>query len=289
MGLRCTDCKPRVAAAVGPPRVHTEAIRCRGSSSSRPRVVYVPPRALVLNRSTLGRLACVRRTRSPHGHSISKPRLSSAREDQTSLANIQAPAASANALVHLTGDQARSIVTRKLSSWCSISSIVVSKRPMRTMPSSSRTPMKLVRREEAHGTHLDHRFRRRARSGSRTNAAQRRARGHRPRPQPGATGRHPRPHRPRRVSRRGGPGRPEPDTGCGRPGQPARPGRRGDSQGRHLQAAHQILPVNVVAPYLLTALIHRPQRLVYLSSGMHHGGRADLAGVNWSRTTMLTA
>jgi nucleoside-diphosphate-sugar epimerase len=26
-----------------------------------------------------------------------------------------------------------------------------------------------------------------------------------------------------------------------------------------------VLPVNVVAPYLLTALIHRPQRLVYLS------------------------
>ena len=42
------------------------------------------------------------------------------------------------------------------------------------------------------------------------------------------------------------------------------------------------LPVNVVAPYLLTALIHRPQRLVYLSSGMHHGGRADVAGVDWS-------
>ena len=44
----------------------------------------------------------------------------------------------------------------------------------------------------------------------------------------------------------------------------------------------QILPVNVVAPYLRTALIHRPQRLVYLSSGMHHGGRADLAGLDWS-------
>jgi len=43
-----------------------------------------------------------------------------------------------------------------------------------------------------------------------------------------------------------------------------------------------VLPVNVVAPYLLTVLIHRPQRLVYLSSGMHHGGRADLAGVDWS-------
>ena len=37
-----------------------------------------------------------------------------------------------------------------------------------------------------------------------------------------------------------------------------------------------IFTVNVVAPYLLTALIHRPQRLVYLSSGMHRGGHADL-------------
>jgi NAD(P)-dependent dehydrogenase (short-subunit alcohol dehydrogenase family) len=44
----------------------------------------------------------------------------------------------------------------------------------------------------------------------------------------------------------------------------------------------QILPVNVVAPYLLTALIHRPQRLIYLSSGSHYGGRANLAGVDWS-------
>jgi NAD(P)-dependent dehydrogenase (short-subunit alcohol dehydrogenase family) len=43
-----------------------------------------------------------------------------------------------------------------------------------------------------------------------------------------------------------------------------------------------ILPVNVVAPYLLTALIHRPQRLVYLSSGMHRGGRADLTRMDWS-------
>jgi NAD(P)-dependent dehydrogenase (short-subunit alcohol dehydrogenase family) len=43
----------------------------------------------------------------------------------------------------------------------------------------------------------------------------------------------------------------------------------------------QVLPVNVVAPYLLTALIERPQRLVYLSSGMHRGGRASLAGMEW--------
>ena len=44
----------------------------------------------------------------------------------------------------------------------------------------------------------------------------------------------------------------------------------------------QVLPVNIVAPYLLTALIHRPQRLVYLSSGMHRTGRADVAGLDWS-------
>ncbi len=49
----------------------------------------------------------------------------------------------------------------------------------------------------------------------------------------------------------------------------------------------QVLPVNVVAPYLLTALIDRPERLIYLSSGMHRGGRASLAGMDWSgdRTT----
>jgi NAD(P)-dependent dehydrogenase (short-subunit alcohol dehydrogenase family) len=48
-----------------------------------------------------------------------------------------------------------------------------------------------------------------------------------------------------------------------------------------------LLPVNVVAPYLLTALIDRPQRLIYLSSSMHRGGRASLTGIAWAggRTT----
>lgn len=48
-----------------------------------------------------------------------------------------------------------------------------------------------------------------------------------------------------------------------------------------------VMPVNVVAPYLLTALIDRPRRLIYLSSGMHRGGRARLTGMDWSghRTT----
>lgn len=43
-----------------------------------------------------------------------------------------------------------------------------------------------------------------------------------------------------------------------------------------------LLPVNVAAPYLLTAHIRRPQRLVYLSSGMHRGGRARLTGMDWA-------
>jgi NAD(P)-dependent dehydrogenase (short-subunit alcohol dehydrogenase family) len=41
-----------------------------------------------------------------------------------------------------------------------------------------------------------------------------------------------------------------------------------------------LLMVNVVAPYLLTALVDRPQRLVFLSSDMHHGGRAKVNGLD---------
>jgi NAD(P)-dependent dehydrogenase (short-subunit alcohol dehydrogenase family) len=42
-----------------------------------------------------------------------------------------------------------------------------------------------------------------------------------------------------------------------------------------------LLPVNVVAPYVLTVLIERPRRLIYLSSGMHRGGRPRLDGMDW--------
>jgi NAD(P)-dependent dehydrogenase (short-subunit alcohol dehydrogenase family) len=48
----------------------------------------------------------------------------------------------------------------------------------------------------------------------------------------------------------------------------------------------QVIPVNIVAPYLLTALVDRPARLVYLSSGAHRSGRASLDGIDWNgRTT----
>src|SRR5687768_14565852 len=42
-----------------------------------------------------------------------------------------------------------------------------------------------------------------------------------------------------------------------------------------------VMPVNIVAPYLLTALLPGPRRLVYLSSSSHFGGRPTLGGVDW--------
>ena len=44
-----------------------------------------------------------------------------------------------------------------------------------------------------------------------------------------------------------------------------------------------VFAVNVLAPYLLTALIDPPARLVYLSSGMHRGGTPDLDDPQWAR------
>jgi len=44
----------------------------------------------------------------------------------------------------------------------------------------------------------------------------------------------------------------------------------------------KVLAVNVLAPYMLTQLIERPDRLVYLSSSMHYGGEASLRDVDWT-------
>ena len=42
------------------------------------------------------------------------------------------------------------------------------------------------------------------------------------------------------------------------------------------------LAVNVLAPYLLTALIERPGRLIYVSSGMHHAASGSLQDIDWT-------
>jgi NAD(P)-dependent dehydrogenase (short-subunit alcohol dehydrogenase family) len=43
-----------------------------------------------------------------------------------------------------------------------------------------------------------------------------------------------------------------------------------------------VLAVNTLAPYILTALIERPDRLVYLSSGLHRGGEGSLPDIDWT-------
>ena len=45
----------------------------------------------------------------------------------------------------------------------------------------------------------------------------------------------------------------------------------------------ELFTINVLAPYLLTALMTPPDRLVYLSSGMAGGGSADLSDPQWTR------
>jgi NAD(P)-dependent dehydrogenase (short-subunit alcohol dehydrogenase family) len=41
--------------------------------------------------------------------------------------------------------------------------------------------------------------------------------------------------------------------------------------------------VNTIAPYILTALIKRPKRLIYLSSGLHKNGDATLKDLAWKQ------
>jgi NAD(P)-dependent dehydrogenase (short-subunit alcohol dehydrogenase family) len=45
----------------------------------------------------------------------------------------------------------------------------------------------------------------------------------------------------------------------------------------------EVFAVNTLAPYILTALIHPPKRLVYLSSGLHRSGDASLKDLAWEQ------
>lgn len=44
-----------------------------------------------------------------------------------------------------------------------------------------------------------------------------------------------------------------------------------------------VLAVNTLAPYLLTALLARPSRLIYVSSGLHRGGEGSLHDLDWKK------
>jgi NAD(P)-dependent dehydrogenase (short-subunit alcohol dehydrogenase family) len=57
---------------------------------------------------------------------------------------------------------------------------------------------------------------------------------------------------------------------------------RESSRGPTADGHAKVLAVNVLAPYMLTELVERPGRLVYLSSSMHYGGEASLRDVDWT-------
>lgn len=54
------------------------------------------------------------------------------------------------------------------------------------------------------------------------------------------------------------------------------------SRGTTPQGHAKTLAVNTLAPYMLTALIERPSRLIYLSSGMHRGADGSLRDIDWT-------
>lgn len=59
----------------------------------------------------------------------------------------------------------------------------------------------------------------------------------------------------------------------------------GGAAARHRTAegGERIFAVNVLGPYLLTALIPLPPRLVYLTSGLESAGRVNLDDLQWER------
>ena len=63
-----------------------------------------------------------------------------------------------------------------------------------------------------------------------------------------------------------------------------RPGRGTTPEGHA-----ETLAINTLAPYMLTALIERPARLIYLSSGLHRGGEGSLDDLDWTRRSWNSA
>ncbi|MGL3106593.1 SDR family NAD(P)-dependent oxidoreductase [Bradyrhizobium sp. BR 1432] len=55
------------------------------------------------------------------------------------------------------------------------------------------------------------------------------------------------------------------------------------SRGSTPEGHASTLAINTLAPYMLTALIERPRRLIYLSSGLHRGGEDSLDDLDWNR------
>jgi len=59
-------------------------------------------------------------------------------------------------------------------------------------------------------------------------------------------------------------------------------GHRQDGYGQTTDGLPPVFAVNSLAPYILTCLINKPNRLVYISSGLHRSGDASLQDLTWS-------
>jgi NAD(P)-dependent dehydrogenase (short-subunit alcohol dehydrogenase family) len=60
----------------------------------------------------------------------------------------------------------------------------------------------------------------------------------------------------------------------------------GDRESRRVETVDGLshtFAINALAPYILTALIRKPRRLVYMSSGMHHGADSSLDDLAWRK------
>ncbi|MEZ2387944.1 SDR family NAD(P)-dependent oxidoreductase [bacterium RCC_150] len=50
-------------------------------------------------------------------------------------------------------------------------------------------------------------------------------------------------------------------------------------------SGREVFAVNIVAPYVMTAIMKRPRRIVYTSSGLHRSGSPRLDGIDWSNAS----
>ena len=60
-------------------------------------------------------------------------------------------------------------------------------------------------------------------------------------------------------------------------------GYRESRRGSTVDGLPPVFAINSLAPYILTALIHRPRRLIYVSSGMHQGADPGLDDLDWNQ------
>jgi|SRR5690242_444399 NAD(P)-dependent dehydrogenase (short-subunit alcohol dehydrogenase family) len=58
-------------------------------------------------------------------------------------------------------------------------------------------------------------------------------------------------------------------------------GYRDSSRSATEDGLPEMFAVNTLAPYILTALVEKPKRLIYVSSGMHRSGDASLKDLTW--------